>query len=344
MESDMRDGNLPPTLKTIAFMTGLSTTSVSRALSDAPDIGPETKERVRLVASQIGYQPNRAGLRLRTGRTSVLALVLNVDDEIMGFTSQMIFGISQALKDTGYNLIVSPSSHDSDPLLPVRNILQSRSADGVIIMRTAPDDRRVQLLLEKDFPFVTHGRTDSGWTHPFHDFDNESFVYQAVGKLAGRGRRRLAIIRPPRDLTYAAHIAAGLERGLRDFGMTEVPLPVSIDTPLLDVRAAMDRAMRAPEPPDAVLCVSASLAVAVSAGVEMAGKEIGKDLDIVSKQVSPALNWMRPEILTADEDVHLAGREMARALMARIAGADARSLQTLSHPVWKNPEAASHLR
>ncbi len=57
-----------PTLKTIAYMTGLGVTTVSRALHDAPDIGQATKERVRLVAKQIGYRPNRAGVRLRTGQ------------------------------------------------------------------------------------------------------------------------------------------------------------------------------------------------------------------------------------------------------------------------------------
>jgi len=74
-----------PTLKTIAYMTGLGITTVSRALKDAPDIGAETKERVRLIAQQIGYQPNRAGVRLRTGKTNVIALVLSVDEELMGF-------------------------------------------------------------------------------------------------------------------------------------------------------------------------------------------------------------------------------------------------------------------
>ena len=54
-----------PTLKTIAFMTGLGVTTVSRALKDAPDIGIETRKRVKLVADQVGYRPNRAGVRLR---------------------------------------------------------------------------------------------------------------------------------------------------------------------------------------------------------------------------------------------------------------------------------------
>ena len=43
-----------PTLKTIAYITGLGVTTVSRALNDAPDIGQATKERVRLVAEHLG--------------------------------------------------------------------------------------------------------------------------------------------------------------------------------------------------------------------------------------------------------------------------------------------------
>ena len=85
--------NQRPTLKTIAYMTGLGITTVSRALKDAPDIGADTKERVRLVAGQLGYHPNRAGVRLRTGKTNVIALVLSIEQELMGFSSQMVQGI-----------------------------------------------------------------------------------------------------------------------------------------------------------------------------------------------------------------------------------------------------------
>ena len=60
----------------IAFMTGLGITTVSRALKDAPDISNETKERVRLVARQIGYQPNRAGVRLREEGDELAARVI----------------------------------------------------------------------------------------------------------------------------------------------------------------------------------------------------------------------------------------------------------------------------
>src|ERR1044072_5284777 len=86
-----------PAPNTLAFMTGLGVTTVSRALKDAPEIGAETKRRVQLVARQIGYRPNRAGVRLRTGKTNVISLVLNTEREIMSFVSDIIYGVSEGI-------------------------------------------------------------------------------------------------------------------------------------------------------------------------------------------------------------------------------------------------------
>jgi LacI family transcriptional regulator len=323
-----------PTLKTIAFMTGLGVTTVSRALKDAPDIGAETKERVRMVARQLGYQPNRAGVRLRTGKTNVIALVLSIDEEIMGFSSQMVFGISEVLTGTPYHIVVTPHSHSKDPMLPVRYILDTVSADGVIISRIEPDDARVRLLAEQNMPFATHGRTDAGLVHPFHDFDNEAYAHEGVRRLVEKGRRRIALLQPPSKLTYYAHTRIGFQTGLHDYGAEEVPLRVNIDAPLAEIRDTIEAMMRSPHAPDGIVCSAGSAAIAVNAGIEAAGRRLGKDIDMVSKQSAPILNWIRPEIITAYEDVRNAGREMAKAVIARIDGVEPELLQSISQPVW----------
>jgi LacI family transcriptional regulator len=323
-----------PTLKTIAFMTGLGITTVSRALKDAPDIGAETKERVRMVARQLGYQPNRAGVRLRTGKTNVIALVLSIDEEIMGFSSQLVFGISEVLTGTPYHIVVTPHSHSKDPMLPVRYILDTGSADGVIISRIEPDDPRVRLLTERNMPFATHGRTDAGQVHPFHDFDNEAFAHQAVQKLVARGRKRIALLQPPRKLTYYTHTRIGFQTALHDYGAEEVPLRVTIDTPLEEIRNAVEALMRSSNAPDGIVCLAGSAAIAVNAGIEAAGKRLGHDVDMASKESAPILNWIRPEIITAYEDVRHAGREMAKAVIARIDGIEPELLQSVSQPIW----------
>ena len=324
-----------PTLKTIAYMTGLGITTVSRALKDAPDIGAETKERVRLVANQLGYQPNRAGVRLRTGKTNVIALVLSIDEELMGFTSQLVHGISEVLGGTQYHLVGTPHSFQKDPMVPVRYILDTGSADGVIISRIEPEDARLRLMTERNLPFVTHGRTDMGIAHPYHDYDNEAYVYQAVRKLVEKGRRRIALLAPQSRFSFYNHSRNGFERGLADFGGTEVPMGrVTSETPLDEIRAHAERLMRSAEPPDGIISISGSSTIALVAGLEAAGKKLGVDLDMVSKQSAEFLNWIRPEIYTVNEDVRQSGRELAKALMARIDGVAPELLQSVAQPVW----------
>jgi LacI family transcriptional regulator len=331
-----------PTLKTIAYMTGLGVTTISRALKDAPDIGADTKQRVRMIADQLGYQPNRAGVRLRTGKTNVIALVLSIEEELLGFTSQMVFGISEALAGTPYHLVVTPHTHSNDPMVPVRYIVDTGSADGVILSRIEPDDPRVRLLTERNLPFATHGRTDMGIAHPFHDYDNESFAYQAVERLVSKGRRRIAMLQPPGKLSYCAHARLGFENGLRDFGAVEVPFgKITTETALDDIRAACDAMMRQEDAPDGLISLSGSAAIALVAGLEAAGKRLGTDVAMVSKQSAEFLNWIRPEIHTVSEDVRHAGRELAKAVIARIDGVGAESLQSIARPFWSRSSPES---
>src|SRR6056297_3640386 len=115
-----------PTLKTIAGITGLAVTTVSRALNDAPDIGLKTRQRVRKVADEVGYVPDRAGVRLRTGKTNVISMVLCADQDAMNHTAKLISSIASALRGTQYHLIISPYFLDEDPMRPIRYIVENR--------------------------------------------------------------------------------------------------------------------------------------------------------------------------------------------------------------------------
>ncbi|MDB5523164.1 MAG: transcriptional regulator, LacI family [Rhizobium sp.] len=322
-----------PTLKTIAYMTGLGVTTVSRALKDAPDISHDTKERVRLVATQIGYHPNRAGVRLRTGKTNVISLILNIDEELMGLTSHIVYGISEILATTNYHLIVTPYSREKDPIEPVRYILDTGSADGVILSSTEPNDARVKLLVERNLPFATHGRTNMGIAHPYHDFDNETYAYEAVKRLTEIGRRRLAILEPLPKYTFHQHMHSGFLRGLQDFGARAIPFShVSLHDPLNRIHEAALKLMAENPDLDGIICGSSAGAVAISSAIEASGRHLGRDIDMISKQPADLLRYMQPEIMTVSEDIRLAGRELAKAVLARIDGVPAERLQSISLP------------
>ncbi len=322
-----------PTLKTIAYMTGLGVTTVSRALNDAPDIGQATKERVRLVAKQIGYRPNRAGVRLRTGRTNVISLILSVENEVLGMSSHLVYGISEFLSDSPYHLIVTPYDVRRDPLDPVRYIVETGSADGVIFSRIEPQDARVRYLHERGFPFATHGRTEMGIVHPFFDFDNERYGELGVERLVARGRRRLALVPPPPHLTYSHHMTGGFQRGIEAHDLLEVPVHgVTTDSGYAAIGVEVARLMATRHRPDGFVCASAAAGIATITAAEDAGFAIGRDFDVVVKESFDMMSKFRREVEAIDEDFRRAGAGLAEAVVRTIAGADPADLQTLDGP------------
>ena len=323
-----------PTLKTIAYMTGLGVTTVSRALKDAPDIGEATKERVRQVAKQIGYRPNRAGVRLRTGKTHVISLVLNTNEEILGITSHLIYGISEIIADTPYHLVVTPYSHANDPMDPVRYVVETGAADGIIISRTEPHDQRVRYLTERGIPFVTHGRTNMGIDHAFVDFDNEMFATNAVKVLQQKGRSRLCLLGPPINLTYAHHMNLGYNSTAGQMNAQTISLDsVTVDSPIEQVAESVSQLMRSDHRPDGLVCGGASAAIGATAGIEAAGLKLGHDVDIVTKQSAVRfLRWFRPSIYVINEDFREAGRSLAKAVIGINAGDPATNHQRTMQP------------
>jgi len=322
-----------PTLKTIAYMTGLGVTTVSRALNDAPDIGEVTKERVRLVAKQIGYRPNRAGVRLRTGRTNVISLVLSVETEVLGLTSHLVYGISEYLADTRYHLIVTPYNLGDDPLAPVRYVVETGAADGIIFSRLEPRDARVRYLHARGVPFATHGRTQLAIEHPYWDYDNTAFAEIAVARLAERGRRRLALLPPPGHLTYAGHMTAGFLAGVERAGATYVPVgTITTDSPYDTVQRAVAALMASDRRADGLVCGSAASAISVISGAESCGLVIGRDFDVAVKESFDLMRRFRRDVIVLREDFRAAGRGLAEAVVATVAGTPATDLQRIEAP------------
>ena len=322
-----------PTLRTIAEITGLAVTTVSRALGGAPQIALETRRKVRQVAEEIGYLPDRAAQRLRTGRTNVITLVLDPHEEILGFSTSLIRGLTEALRSTPYHLVITPHFANVPSLDPVRHIMRNRMADGIVFSRTEPFDERVKLLIEHDFPFVCNGRTELGTPHAYVDFDNFTFAYEATKRLIAKEAKRLAIILPPRRFTFFQHVQYGFMSAVRESGIAhEIVEGVDLDSPAAEIQASVFKRMGEPDAPDGYVCGGEVSALAVMAAISDRGLRPGLDVGIVAKQTSGLFNLVRPQVDTIYEDISDAGLHMGRMLLAMIGGRDPAELHMLQAP------------
>ncbi|MDS9469426.1 LacI family transcriptional regulator [Paracoccus sp. MBLB3053] len=308
-----------PTLRTIAAQAGLAVTTVSRALADDPRIAPETRARVRQIALQQGYSPDRAAQRLRTGRTNVIAFLLNPHEEILGYGQSMIRGLTEALRSTPYHLVIMPVFPDRPVVEPVENILRNRLADGVIFSRTSPDDLRVRLLLEHGFPFVTHGRTELATPHPYVDYDNFGFAQAAAARLIELGARKPCLIPAPANMTFAQHLFMGFQRGCGAAGIEgKILSGITLDAAPQQIHARIADLIRNDCLPDGFVCPGEVSAMAVYAACSDAGR--ADDCRIVMKHTSGVANIIRPHFDSIFEDLAEAGETMGRFLLRAIAG------------------------
>ncbi len=322
-----------PTLKTIAQMTGFAVTTISRALNNAPELSQDTRERVQKIAAEIGYMPDRAALRLKTGRTNVIALVLEPDEQIYGFGTSIVTGLTEALRDTPYHLVITPLFRNVQPIVPIQHIVRNRMADGVIFSKAESFDDRIRFLLDSDFPFVSHGRTLWEDAHPSVDFDNEAYAYGAVKRLAQKGCRKVSIVLPESALTYTEHLKTGMARAAAEAGIDhEFAADVTLLSPTDAIRNYVIKRSKRPDGPDGWVCASEISALAVIGGLNDAGKPVGSVSQVVSKQASAMFAQFQPGADTAFEDFTLAGRQLGTLLLKRINGEPVEQLQFLDRP------------
>jgi LacI family transcriptional regulator len=209
-------------------------------------------------------------------------------------------------------------------------------ADGIIFSRTEPQDERVTLCLDNNFPFVSYGRTELPTPHPYVDYDNFAFAYAATKRLASKGRKKLCIIMPPTNFTFGHHLRDGFFAAVKELGVAhEISETMTLDSPADQIRLAIIARIGqpdAPDAPDGYICSGDAAAMAVMAGITDAGKVIGTDIDVIAKQTSPIFSLMRPKVDSIYEDTALAGEQMGRLLIRRIAGEPAEALQFLDRP------------
>ncbi|MBW8192472.1 LacI family DNA-binding transcriptional regulator [Neiella marina] len=321
------------TLKTIADALDFAVTTVSRALKDDPAIKLQTRRVIQAKARELGYVPDRAGVRLRTGKTNVISLVLPVEPNMSNVVTRLTVSVAEVLKGTSYNLNTSYWFEGDDPLGVIKQIVETRAADGLILNYTTPDDRRVDYLKKQNFPFVTHGRTSQTDNHPYFDFDNETFACLSVNKLKLRGRRKIMLILPPPELSYTGHLQRGLLLGQQQTGVALVACPtIHSDSPSADIEAEVTAMLSTMPDIDAIIASSSTAAMVTVAVLEAQGRTLGSDIDVLGREAAPFLKLLRKNLLLANEDVGKAGNFLARALIHAIEQPNEAPMQGMDIP------------
>lgn len=302
----------------IARLAGVSKSTVSRALNDSPLISVETKERVRLLAREHGFEINvRArGLSLqRSGTIALVAYGYQADSVVPdAFMLGMMTGISAGLGTSDYDLLVIHVG-PNDVSWP-RRYLEAGRADGFILLDAQCSRRQLRALIAASAPFILWGPPSSDSAYCSVSGDSRRGGQLATEHLVRIGRRRIAFLGGPADEPEVQDRLRGYDAALRAGGLAVDPLLIAHSWWSEQSGGAVmgELLQRAPDL-DAVFVNSDVMAIAAIDVIREHGFEVPGDVAVVGYDDVPLARHVAPPLTTVRQDAVLAGKLLAEGLI-----------------------------
>ncbi len=209
------------TINDVAKAAGVSTSTVSRVISDSPRISNETKLRVKKVIKELNYYPNAIARSLANKTSKTIGLILNTEAQSLvrnPFFIQAMTGVSRYAQENNYNVMFAYNkSEDEDLNIAVRYV-NSRSVDGIILFTSRTNDKCIDFLTKHEFPFSVIGRPDQVEGVLWVDNDNFQATYQVTNSLISKGHSKIAFIGGPRGHNVSRDRLEGYRRAMTVHG------------------------------------------------------------------------------------------------------------------------------
>jgi LacI family transcriptional regulator len=282
------------TIKDVAAATGLSPAAVSYALRGV-QTSPQTQERVREAAEELGYTGNAVARALARGRTGLVG-VLSGSLQDLG-EQRFVELLGRGLGRHDLHMVVADARGEPERERMLARQLADQLVDGLVISPLDPSDASwadIGAML----PVVTVGDALSGSTVGEVIFDNRAGVSLVLEHLHGLGHRRVAVLTPSRPSTPdrpAERVVAEV--------CAELGLEATVVNSRHSVEDATETAVTllAGDPrPTAVFCLSDSIACGVYAAAAARGLAIPDDLSVAGYDDHPIGSALAPALTSVD--------------------------------------------
>ena len=302
------------TIRDVAAATGLSPAAVSYAMRGV-QTSPETQERVRRAAEELGYTGNAVARALARGSTGLVG-VLSGSLEDLG-EQRFVETLGRELGRRDLHMVVADARGEPDRERTLARQLAEQLVDGLVVSPLDPSDTSWEEIGEV-LPIVTVGDALAGPTVGEVLFDNRAGVGLVLEHLHGLGHRRIAVLTPSRPSTPdrpAERVVAEVCRSL-DMEATVVNSRHSIE----DAEGAAAALLGSEPRPTALFCLSDSIACGVYAAAAAQDLEVPSDLSVAGYDGHPIARVVMPPLTTVEWGMADVATAAAGLLAAAVAG------------------------
>jgi len=311
------------TLADIAKIAGVSTSTVSRALTDSPQISDGVKRNIKALARQHNYQTHLGARNLRLKKSNVIGLVLPIaanDAATLSnpFVLEFIGAVGLELRQYECHLLLLHEKIINEQLW------HSGLVDGYVLLGHGIDPAMLNDI-SPNLPLVVWGIQLPDQHYVTVGVDNTKLARQAVEHLLRLGRRRIGIIPGSfgHDNTESYLRYRGYCEALAHAGLVYDPALVVFTD--YDARSAYCSAQQMlAQAPDVDAIFAAHSDVVALAAIQAAtqsGRRVPEDVAVIGfDNVNLGLHFGLP-LTTVSQELQTTGaRVLVTTLMKLIAG------------------------
>ena len=205
------------TIKDLADLLQISTSTVSRALSNHPDISDAVKKRVKEAAETFNYIPNDFAINFRKKSTKVIGLI--IPKMSMFFIPSIIEGISTKFNKEGYQFFILSSEESLEIEKENLQTCANSRVDGVLISLTSKtqDFAHFKKLDDLGIPVVLFDKSLSEQKYDQVVFNNEKDAEECAKKLVHYQCKNILAIFGDKDLEITEKRRKSFENYLNNY-------------------------------------------------------------------------------------------------------------------------------
>lgn len=306
------------TIKDVAKLAGVSTSTVSRTLSGRIFVEEETRQRVLQAVEQLGYQPNILARGLKQGRTYTIAFL--VPDINSLFYPQIMKALERAAAAEGYSILLCNNDESSQKERQALERLAARGIDGVVCMTVADEaGHLVRLKEEQKMPVVLINRSVPESLSSI-TVDHEAGGYAMTRYLLEHGHRRIAGLFGNFERQRFRDRYAGCKCAMEEFSVPDYKKNFVYD--VNNAQEAYHRALellRRPEEerPTAFFASMDVLAIGVYRAVNECGLRVPEDISVAGFDDIEMTRYMMPPLTTYAAPIDELAQQAIAALIAQ---------------------------
>lgn len=330
-------GKVAATINDIARLAGVSKKTVSRIINRSPLVHKDTRERVEALMREVGYVPDPMARGLAFRRAFLIGMVY--DNPTAQYIVDMQYGALDALRDSGFELVVHPCDTRSTGYIDgVRRFVQQQKLHGVMLVPRASDDPKLAQMLEEigcrysRIVPVADDPTD-GRLVVTHDRDGAA---EAADYLQTLGHRDIAVITGPLSYRSAVERTAGFVETLaaRGIGIPKTRI-VEAGYTFESGVAAAEKLLAGRKRPTAIFAENDEMAAGVYKAAMRAGINIPRDLAVIGFDDSPLASRLWPSLTSVRRHTRDTGR-IAATMLIRADGDAMRAASVRPHLIVRD--------